>query len=54
MDEGKIKESLNLVEVERVLDSQEFKQYTHVANMLHQKAKLNGRVQVIYNMVVKD
>lgn len=53
MAEGKLKESLDLCEVERILDSQEFKQYTHVANMLHQKTKLNGRVQIIYNMVVK-
>lgn len=54
MNEGKLKENLNLHEVERILDSSEFRQYTHVANMLHQKAKLSGRVQVIYNMVLKD
>lgn len=54
MEEDKIKGHLNLEEVEKVLDSQKFKQYTHVANMLHQKAKLSGRVQVIYDMVVKD
>ena len=54
MSEGNLKDNLNKEDVEKILASQEFKQYTHVANMLHQKAKLGGRVNVIYNMVVKD
>ncbi|MDU4962353.1 MAG: DUF262 domain-containing protein [Sporomusaceae bacterium] len=37
--------------IKRQLDSSEFKQYTHVANQLHKKQKLKGRIEFIYNMI---
>lgn len=51
IEEGKIKKNLSKEYISKVLESNEFRQYTHVANMLHQKNKLRGRVRVIYEMV---
>lgn len=48
---GKALESLDVEHVKDVLDSSKFKQYTHVANELHRKPKLKGRVQIIYQLV---
>lgn len=49
--EGTIQESLDKGYVKRCLSSPQFKQYTHVANELHKKQKLQGRVMYIYNLV---
>lgn len=49
--DGKALPSLDREVVEKALCSDEFKQYTHVANELHKKQKLHGRVQFIYNLV---
>ena len=49
--EGNIRTDITKEEIRQVLESREFRQYTHVANQLHQKSKLNGRVQMIYEMV---
>lgn len=51
MNDGSIKESLDKEYVKRCLSSAEFKQYTHVANELHKKQKLQGRIMYIYHMV---
>ena len=51
IEKGNIKSELDEMQVIQVLKSDEFKQYTHVANELHQKRKLNGRVGVIYKLV---
>lgn len=47
----KIKQDLSKDEVRKVLDSNKFKQFTHVANELHKKPKLKGRIEVIYQLV---
>lgn len=54
INEEKAAESLDKEEVKENLDSQSFKQYTHVANELHRKQKLQGRIMYIYNMVVGE
>lgn len=51
LEQGNIKAKLDEEVVISVLKSDEFKQYTHVANELHQKKKLNGRINVIYKLV---
>ena len=51
IENGNIKSELDEIQVTQVLKSDEFKQYTHVANELHQKRKLNGRIGVIYRLV---
>lgn len=48
---GKAQNNLYAEDVREVLDSNRFKQFTHVANELHKKAKLKGRVEVIYQLV---
>lgn len=52
MSEEKIKKTLDKEEVKNILDSDEFRKNTHVANQLHMKAKLYGRINTIYEMVV--
>lgn len=52
MSEGKIKDKLNQEDVKEILNSNQFKQYTHVANQLHRKTKLYGRINTIYEMVL--
>jgi hypothetical protein len=52
MEEGKLKKSLDKEEVKKILESDEFRKNTHVANQLHMKAKLYGRVNTIYEMVL--
>ena len=52
MSEGKIKKTLDKEEVKKILDSDEFRKNTHVANQLHMKAKLYGRINTIYEMVI--
>lgn len=43
--------TLDKNEVREKLSSPDFTQYTHVANELHKKAKLKGRIDFIYNMI---
>lgn len=52
MAEGKIKKELDKEKVKEILDSEQFRQNTHVANQLHMKAKLYGRINTIYEMVL--
>ena len=54
MAEGKLKGHLDKDVVKDTLNSNEFKQYTHVANQLHLKAKLYGRVNTIYKLVLDE
>ncbi|WP_302162118.1 DUF262 domain-containing protein [Phascolarctobacterium faecium] len=51
INDGKVRSSLDKEEVAKALCSNEFKKYTHVANELHKKQKLYGRVMFIYNLV---
>lgn len=51
LNEGTIQYSLDKEYVKRCLSSSDFKQYTHVANELHKKPKLQGRVLYIYRLV---
>lgn len=44
-------EELDKNKVSKALDSDDFKQYTHIASELHQKKKLYGRVEYIYKLV---
>ena len=48
---NKIKYSVSSDKVRETLDSVKFKKFTHVANELHKKEKLNGRIEVIYQLV---
>lgn len=48
---GNIRTDITKEEIRSVLESDQFRQYTHVANQLHQKSKLNGRVQLVYEIV---
>lgn len=52
MEEGKIRDNLDKEEVKKLLDSDDFRKYTHVANQLHKKPKLYGRINTIYEMVL--
>lgn len=54
LDEKKAVGSLDKDKVKDCLDSQDFKQYTHVANELHRKQKLKGRIMYVYNMVTSE
>lgn len=54
MNQGKIKKRLDMEIVKDTLNSNEFKQYTHVANQLHLKAKLYGRINTIYKLVLDE
>lgn len=47
----KAKEHLSKDDVIKTLDSENFKQYTHVANELHKRTKLHGRIETIYQLV---
>lgn len=40
-------------QIESALNSSSFKQYTHIANELHKKTKLRGRIKFIYDLFVK-
>lgn len=51
LKEKKAQKHLDKEWVGECLDSSEFKQYTHVANELHKKRKLQGRIQYIYDIV---
>lgn len=51
LSEQKALKTLNKEYVKECLDSQSFKQYTHVANELHKRQKLQGRVMFIYHLV---
>lgn len=51
ISEGKAASNLDKELVRTALSSSEFKKYTHEANELHKKPKLNGRVMFIYNLV---
>lgn len=51
LKEKKAQKYLDKEWVGECLDSSEFKQYTHVANELHKKRKLQGRIQYIYDIV---
>lgn len=51
LSKGIARSDLNKEYVKEKLDSNAFKQYTHVANELHKKHMLKGRVMFIYNMV---
>lgn len=51
LNDGTIQESLNKEYVKRDLSSSDFKRDTHVANELHKKPKLQGRVLHIYRLV---
>ena len=51
LSEGKASETLDKEFVKHRLCSSQFKQNTHVANELHKKGKLQGRVDFIYSMV---
>ncbi len=51
IDEKKLVGSLDKERIKDCLDSPEFKQYTHVANELHRKQKLQGRIMYIYEIV---
>lgn len=54
LDEKKAVGSLDKDKVKDCLDSQDFKQYTHVTNELHRKQKLKGRIMYIYNMITSE
>lgn len=54
IDEKKAVEFLDKETLKECLDSQDFKQYTHVANELHRRQKLQGRIMYIYNLVIDD
>lgn len=54
LDEKKALNSLDKNKIKECLDSSEFRQYTHVANELHRKQKLKGRIMYIYNMVINE
>lgn len=49
--DGTIQDSLDKEHIKQCLSTPEFKQYTHVANELHKKQKLQGRVLYIYRLV---
>lgn len=51
LDEGVAQEHLDKEMVERSLSSSEFRKNTYVANELHKKQKLNGRIEYIYRLV---
>ena len=51
LDEGVAQEHLDKEIVERSLSSSEFRKNTYVANELHKKQKLNGRIEYIYRLV---
>ena len=51
LEEGKEKQTLNKEAVKNALSDQTFMQYACVANELHKKQKLNGRVKYIYDLV---
>lgn len=51
MTEGTILDSLDKEYVKQCLSSPDFKQFTHEANELHKRQKLQGRVMYIYRLV---
>lgn len=51
MKEGTILASLDKEHIKQCLTSSKFKRYTHEANELHKKQKLQGRVMYIYHLV---
>ena len=51
LDEEKALKSLDKEAVKVALSSTGFRQCTYVANELHKKQKLQGRVMYIYNLV---
>lgn len=51
--EGGKNPKVKRTEIELALRSNDFKKYTHVANELHKKYKLEGRVDYIYNLLKK-
>lgn len=51
LSEGTAQKKLDKNRVGQVLASSEFRQYTYIANELHRKQKLRGRVMTIYNVV---
>lgn len=51
MNEGTILDSLDKEHVKQCLSSPDFKQFTHEANELHKRQKLQGRVMYIYRLV---
>lgn len=53
ISQGKQQKTLDKEYVKSILNSTEFKQYTHVANELHKKQKLFGRINVIYELVTE-
>ena len=52
ISERKALDTLDKNWVRDCLDSAEFKKYTQIANELHKKQKLNGRVMFIYDIVI--
>ena len=51
IEEKKALPRLDKEKVRKFINSSDFKQYTHVANELHKKQRLNGRVNAIYELV---
>lgn len=51
---GRISENLSKEVIEKKLNSSDFKKNTHVANQLHKKDKLRGRVDYVKNMLLGD
>lgn len=51
ISDNSIKTKLDKEQIAEKLSSPEFSRYTHIANELHRKQKLNGRVMAVYNMV---
>ena len=39
--------------IEKELNSTKFKKFTHVANELHKRKKLEGRIMFIRNMLIE-
>lgn len=54
ISEGIVKDHLDSEYVKKVLSSKELRNYTHVANELHRKTKLCGRIDVIYKLVSQE
>jgi len=53
LESGKINEDLTSEDIRKLMDCDQFKRNTHVANELHKKEKLVGRIEFIRDMLIR-
>ncbi|WFL68036.1 DUF262 domain-containing protein [Pantoea sp. X85] len=51
LSQNKISEKYNKDEIKKMINSEEFKQYTHITNQLHKSMRMQGRVNFIISIM---